>query len=253
MPWRGIAREASNGDTAISFQPVAASEEPALRILLVEDEPAIADAVRSGLVADGHAVDLVGDGAEALDWAAAYPYELVILDVVLPGMDGFAVCATLRERGFNAPVLMLTALDAVEDRVAGLDSGADDYLAKPFAMAELRARVRALRRRSVDDRAPRITIGDLELDPAILGVRRGTRRIRLTAREFALLELLASHPGQLFTQDRIIGALWDADFVSESNIVEVYIRSLRRKIDDGRRDGLIETIRGSGYRLRGDG
>ncbi len=225
----------------------------ALRILVVEDEAAISEAIRGSLAADGHAVDIVADGDEALAWAAAYPYELVILDVVLPGLDGFAVCAALRERGFNWPILMLTALDAVSDRVSGLDSGADDYLAKPFAMAELRARVRALRRRMVDDRAPRITVDDLELDPSTLGVTRGGRQIRLTTREFALLELLASHPGQIFPQDRLIDALWDADFASESNIVEVYVRSLRRKIDDGRRDGIIETVRGSGYRLRAAG
>jgi two-component system OmpR family response regulator len=170
--------------------------------------------------------------------------------VILPGLDGFRVCAALRGRGFNAPILMLTALDDLSDRVEGLDRGADDYLAKPFAMAELRARVRALRRRRVDDRAPKITVADLELDPSTLGVRRRGRPIRLTAREFALLELLARHPGQVFGQERLIEALWDADFVAESNIVEVYIRSLRRKIDDGRRDGLIETVRGSGYRLR---
>ena len=231
---------------------VCADQELNLRILVVEDEAAIADAIRGGLAADGHAVDVVADGAVALEFADAYPYELVILDVILPGLNGFAVCAALRDRGFNEPVLMLTALDAVSDRVSGLDSGADDYLAKPFAMAELRARVRALRRRRVDDRAPRISIGDLELDPATHGVRRGGHQIRLTAREFALLEFLASHAGQIFGQDRLIEALWDADFASESNIVEVYIRSLRRKIDDGRRNGLIETVRGSGYRLRSD-
>jgi DNA-binding response OmpR family regulator len=221
-----------------------------LRILVVEDEPAISEAVRGALTADGHAVDVVADGNDALEWASTYPYDLVVLDVVLPGLDGFAVCAALRERGFNSPVLMLTALDSVSDRVNGLDRGADDYLAKPFAMAELRARVRALGRRSVDDRSPRIAVHDLELDPATLGVRRADRQIRLTTREFALLEILARHPGQIFAQDRLIELLWDANFASESNIVEVYIRSLRRKIDDGRRDGIIETVRGSGYRLR---
>jgi DNA-binding response OmpR family regulator len=170
--------------------------------------------------------------------------------VILPGLDGFSTCSALRERGFAAPILMLTALDGVEDRVTGLDHGADDYLAKPFAMDELRARVRALSRRRLEDRAPRIRIGDLELDPATLGVWRAGRKIRLTSREFALLELLARHPGQIFPQERLIEALWDADFAAESNIVEVYIRSLRRKVDDGRRDGLIETVRGSGYRLQ---
>jgi len=221
-----------------------------VRILSVEDEPAIADAIRSGLSADCHAVDTVSDGREALEWAAAYPYELVILDVVLPTMDGFAVCGALRHRGFNAPILMLTALDDVADRVKGLDRGADDYLAKPFAMAELRARVRALQRRRLDDRTPNIVVHDLELEPSTLGVRRGGRSIRLTAREFALLELLARHPGQLFAQDRLIDALWGADYVAESNVVEVYIRSLRRKVDGGRRDGLIQTVRGLGYRMR---
>lgn len=222
----------------------------ALRILIVEDEPAIAAAVSAALAADGHASDAVGDGHEALAWADAYPYDVVILDVVLPGIDGFSVCSALRGRGFSAPILMLTALDGVEDRVTGLDRGADDYLAKPFSMDELRARVRALGRRRPEVRAPRIQVGDLELDPATLEVRRAGREIRLTAREFALLELLALHPGQIFGQERLIEALWGADFVAESNIVEVYVRSLRRKVDEGRRDGLIETVRGSGYRLR---
>ena len=197
-------------------------------------------------------MDVVGSGQDALDWAAAAPYDLVILDVVLPGIDGLEVCARLRATGFAAPVLMLTALDAVDDRVAGLDSGADDYLAKPFEMAELLARTRALRRRTGKDRTPVLAVHDLRLDPARLGVTRGGRSIRLTAREFALLELLARYPGQIFPQARLIQSLWDADFAAESNVVEVYIRSLRRKIDGGRRDGLIETVRGSGYRLRAE-
>jgi two-component system OmpR family response regulator len=222
-----------------------------LRILVVEDDPTISDALRNALTTDGHAVDVVGDGNEALEWGRAYPYDLVVLDVILPGRDGFAVCQALRAGGFNQKVLMLTARDAVEDRVAGLDSGADDYLAKPFALAELRARVRALGRRTADNRAARIVIDDLVLEPATLGVQRGGRRIRMSAREFALLELLARHPGQIFGQDRLIATLWDADFESASNIVAVYIHSLRRKIDDGRRESLIETVRGSGYRLRG--
>lgn len=224
-----------------------------LRILIVEDEAVIAAAVERALTADGHAVDVVGDGERALEWAATYSFDLVILDVILPGIDGFATCTTLRDRGFSAGILMLTALDGVEDRVNGLDRGADDYLAKPFSLDELRARVRALGRRRVEDRAPLIRIGDLELDPATLGVWRAGRPIRLTSREFALLELLARHPGQLFARERLIESLWNAEFASESNILEVYIRSLRRKLDGGRRDGLIQTIRGSGYRLRADG
>ena len=221
-----------------------------LRILIVEDEAAIAEAVRAALGADGHAADIVGDGQVALEWAAAYPYDLAILDVILPGLDGFAVCAALRRDEFAGAILMLTALDDVQHRITGLDQGADDYLAKPFSMGELLARVRALGRRRLEVRAPRIQIGDLELDPATLGVWRAGRAIHLTAREFALLEVFARHPGQIFDRDRLIAILWDADFAAESNIVEVYIRSLRRKVDDGRRDGLIETIRGSGYRLR---
>ena len=221
-----------------------------LRILIVEDEVAIADAVKTVLVGDGHAADIVGDGRHALEWAETYAYDLIILDVILPGLDGFNTCSTLRRVGYSGAILMLTALDDVEDRIAGLDRGADDYLAKPFSMDELRARVRALGRRRLEDRAPRIRVGDLELDPATLGVSRAGRSIRLTAREFALLELLARHPGQIFDRDRLIEVLWDADFAAESNIVEVYIRSLRRKVDEGRRDGLIQTIRGSGYRLR---
>jgi DNA-binding response OmpR family regulator len=212
----------------------------------------IADATKRVLAADGHAVDIVGNGLHALDWAETYAYDLVILDIALPGLDGFATCSALRANGFASAILMVTALDDVEDRVTGLDRGADDYLAKPFSMDELRARVRALGRRRLEDRAPRIEVGDLALDPATLGVWRAGRSIRLTAREFALLELLARHPGQVFARDRLIDALWDADFAAESNVVEVYIRSLRQKVDDGRRDGLIQTVRGSGYRLRAD-
>jgi DNA-binding response OmpR family regulator len=221
-----------------------------MRILVVEDEPAIAKAVRDILVGARHAVDIATTGPDALTWAGSYPYELIVLDVVLPGLDGFEVCARLRAAGVGCPVLMLTARDQVEDRVSGLDAGADDYLAKPFAATELLARVRALLRRGSSDRPPLISVGDLELDPATLDVRRGGRSIRLTAREFALLEVLARNPGQIFAQERLINAVWDADFKAESNILEVYIRSLRRKIDGGRRDGLIETVRGAGYRLR---
>ncbi len=201
-------------------------------------------------MADGHAVDLVDNGKHALEWAEAYPYDLVILDVILPGLDGFGVCSALREAGTAASIMMLTALDDVQDRIAGLDRGADDYVAKPFSMDELRARVRALGRRRLEDRKPRVQVGDLELDPATRHVRRGDRRIHLTAREFALLELMARHPDQVFTRAVLIDTLWDADFAAESNVVEVYIRSLRRKIDGGRRDGLIETVRGTGYRIR---
>jgi DNA-binding response OmpR family regulator len=221
-----------------------------LRILVIEDESAIASAVRLALTDDGHAVDVVATGPDGLEWAAAAPYGLVILDVVLGGMSGLEVCRTLRQGGFEQPILMLTALTSVEDRVAGLDRGADDYLGKPFAIAEFNARVRALARRPSTSGAATITVGDLTLDPSTLGVRYGGRAIRLTAREFTFLELLARHPGQVFTQDHLVEALWSADAIPGSNVVEVYVRSLRRKLDAGSRDGIIETVRGAGYRLR---
>ncbi len=223
-----------------------------MRVLVVEDEPAIAAAVRTILEQASHAVDIAGDGGDALVWAETYEYDLIILDLVLPAIDGLTVCRRLRAKGVSTPILMLTALDAIDDRVSGLDAGADDYLAKPFAAAELLARVRALRRRGGGEPVPVIRIGALQLDPASRQVKRGDTPIRLTAKEFAMLEVLVRHPGQVFTQERLIEAVWDADYSAESNIVEVYIRSLRRKLDGGRRDGAIETIRGAGYRLRAE-
>ncbi|HEY0317975.1 MAG TPA: response regulator transcription factor [Solirubrobacterales bacterium] len=221
------------------------------RVLIVEDDADIADVLRRSLRNEGYEVRTSADGYDALEVAAGFVPDLVVLDLGLPGLDGVEVCKRLRTDG-DVPILMLTARAETEDRVAGLDSGADDYLAKPFEMPELLARTRALRRRTSTDRTPVIAVHDLRLDPAKLGVTRGGRSIRLTAREFALLELLARYPGQIFPQSRLIESLWDADFAAESNVVEVYIRSLRRKIDGGRRDGLIETVRGSGYRLRAE-
>lgn len=223
-----------------------------MRVLVVEDEPAIAAAVRTILEQASHAVDVAGDGDDALIWAETYEYDLIILDLVLPAIDGLTVCRRLRAKGVSTPILMLTALDAIGDRVSGLDAGADDYLAKPFAAAELLARVRALRRRGGGEPVPVIRIGGLQLDPASREVKLGGMPIRLTAKEFALLEVLVRHPGQVFSQERLIEAVWDADFAAASNIVEVYVRSLRRKLDGGRRDGAIETIRGAGYRLRAE-
>ena len=221
-----------------------------MRILVVEDEPAIAAAVVRILGSADHAVDAVETGPDALAWADAYPYDLIVLDIALPGLDGLTVCSRLRATGSQAPILMLTARDAVDDRVAGLDAGADDYLSKPFAAAELLARVRALRRRGASERDPILRSGDLEIDPASRVVRLRGRPVHLTSKEFALLEVLARHPGRVFTQDRLIDAVWGADFGAELNVVEVYIRSLRRKLDGGRRDGVIETVRGAGYRMR---
>ena len=222
-----------------------------MRILVVEDEPSVAQAVRLALTAESYAVDHASDASMALDFADVYPYDLIILDLLLPGTSGLVVADKLRSGdGPNAkvPILMLTALGTIEDRVTGLDHGADDYLVKPFAMAELLARVRALRRRETTS-APLIKVADLELDPSSQRVNRGGRQVPLTPREFALLEVLARDPGHIFSQERLIDAVWDATFDPESNIVEVYIRSLRRKLDAGRRDGLIQTVRGSGYRL----
>jgi DNA-binding response OmpR family regulator len=221
-----------------------------MRILIVEDEPAIADGIEAALSRDGYAVDVVGDGGEALSWIGAYEYDLAIVDVVLPSLDGRALVSRLRADGSRLPVLMLTALDAIQDRVAGLDAGADDYLGKPFSMDELRARIRALRRRQVGEADPILRVGDLELDPARHRVAVGGRDVRLTSREFALLETLARRPGHVFSQDRLIDAVWNADFSAESNVVEVHVRSLRRKLDVGRAQSVIETIRGAGYRLR---
>jgi DNA-binding response OmpR family regulator len=221
-----------------------------VRILIVEDEPAIAEAVRSALVLDGYAVDVVADGTEALGWLESYDYDLLLADIVLPGLDGVSLVRRARAEGLRVPVLMLTSLDAVSDRVAGLDAGADDYLAKPFAMAELLARIRALRRREAGEPDPVIRVGGLELDPARHRVTIGGRDVRLTTREFALLEVLARNAGQVFSQDRLIESVWNADFSAESNVVEVHVRSIRRKVDAGREKSVIETIRGAGYRIR---
>jgi DNA-binding response OmpR family regulator len=221
-----------------------------VRILIVEDEPAIARAVSDALVRDGYAVDAVGDGQDALTWVDSYDYDLVVVDLVLPGLDGISLVRELRRTGLRVPVLILTSLDAVSDRVRGLDAGADDYLAKPFAMDELLARIRALRRRQAGEPDPVIRVGDLELDPARRRVTVAGREVRLTTREFALLEVLARHPGQVFAQDRLIEAVWNADFSAESNVVEVHVRSIRRKLDAGRAESVIETLRGAGYRVR---
>lgn len=219
------------------------------RILVVEDEADIADFVRRGLTEAGHAVDLATDGADALDCAAATPFDLVVLDVMLPRMDGLAVCRTLRERGATVPVLMLTARDAVADRVRGLDAGADDYLVKPFAFRELAARVRALLRRPAAGGAPTLNVGDLCLDPRERSCARAGTPVDLTAKEYAILELLARHPGQVFSRDAIAERVWDYAFVPGSNVIDVHVRNLRRKVDAPFGVPLIETVRGAGYRL----
>lgn len=221
-----------------------------MRVLIVEDERKISAYVKRGLREQGYAVDAAFDGGEALELAASAPYDLIVLDVLLPVMDGFSVCRTLRSRGVRAPILMLTARDAVDDRVTGLDAGADDYLVKPFALKELLARLRALTRRgSAASKSAVLHVADLSLDTTTRRVRRAGRSIELTAKEYAVLECLMHDPDRVFTRTMIAEHVWSYDIYNESNVVDVYIRNLRRKIDDGFERKLICTVRGAGYRL----
>ncbi len=221
-----------------------------MRVLIVEDERKISAYVKRGLEEQGYAVDAVYTGRDALDWAEAAPYDLVILDILLPGLDGLSVCRELRRRGAHMPVLMLTARDAVDDRVAGLDAGADDYLVKPFAMKELLARLRALTRRAAEaGRSPVLQVADLSLDTLTHRVKRGGKTIELTAKEYAVLECLLREPERVLTRTMIAEHVWNYDVFNQSNVVDVYIRNLRRKIDDGHGLNLIHTVRGAGYRL----
>ena len=223
-----------------------------MRVLVVEDEAKLAGLLRRGLEEEGHAVDLARSGDDALWRASAAEYDAVVLDVMLPGPDGFEVCRRLRERGVWTPVLMLTARDSVADRVAGLDAGADDYLAKPFSFAELLARLRALVRRGTAERPAVLEVGDLRLDPAARRVWRGDVEVSVSAKEFCVLETLMRRPGRVLSRHELIELAWDAAYEHRSNVVDVYVRYLREKIDRpfGRRS--LETVRGVGYRLRGD-
>ncbi|HEX7993453.1 MAG TPA: response regulator transcription factor [Streptosporangiaceae bacterium] len=220
-----------------------------MRVLVVEDEAKMAGLLKRGLEEEGHAVDVGADGPEGLWLATENNYGLIVLDVMLPGFDGFELCRKLRKAGDWTPVLMLTARDAVDDRVRGLDAGADDYLVKPFSLLELSARLRALARR--DDRARPVTLsnGDLRLDPAAKRAWRGETEVQLSPKEFALLELFLRHVGSVLTRSQIIDAAWDFAYDGSSNVVDQYVTYLRRKIDTpfGRHD--IETVRGMGYRL----
>ncbi len=213
----------------------------------------MASLIRRGLVTEGLAADVAGTGEDALWMAQAHEYDAIVLDVMLPGINGFETCRRLRNEGVWAPVLMLTARDSVEDRVAGLDTGADDYLLKPFAFAELLARLRALARRGDAERPSVLEVGDLRLDPARREVRRGDSEITLSAKEFALLETFMRQPGKVLSRLHLLEHAWDFAYENRSNVVDVYIRHLRRKIDEpfGRRS--LETVRGAGYRLRADG
>ncbi len=218
-----------------------------MRILIVEDERQIAAFLERGLKEEGYAIDVVYNGNDAVDWAVAVEYDGIVLDVMLPGRDGFSVLRELRARSNKTPVLMLTARDTVDDRVAGLDLGADDYLTKPFAFKELVARLRAITRRQGDTRSVELQVGDLTLNTLTHMAQRGERRIDLTAKEYNLLEFLMRNPNRVLTRTQIAEHVWNLDFISESNVVDVYIRYLRRKIDGENELKLIKTVRGSGY------
>jgi two-component system OmpR family response regulator len=220
-----------------------------MRILLVEDEPKMVAALARGLRGHGYAVDTACDGPEALLQARVNDYDAIVLDVMLPELDGFEVCETLRSEGCWAPVLMLTARDAVQDRIRGLDVGADDYLVKPFAFAELLARLRALLRRRPHERPSVLAVGDVRLDPATHRVTRGEREIELTAREFALLRFMMEHPSEVLTRTRLLEHVWDENYDGPGNLVDVYVGYLRKKLERPFGRALIKTVRGVGYAL----
>jgi DNA-binding response OmpR family regulator len=221
-----------------------------MRVLIVEDERRISAYVKRGLEEQGYAVDPAYTGPEALESVAATPYDLIILDILLPELDGISVCRELRRKKIRVPILMLTARDSVDDRVAGLDAGADDYLVKPFALKELLARLRALGRRGADaQKSSVLKVRDLTLDTSMHRVQRDGALISLTAKEYAILECLMREPERVFTRSMIIEHVWSYQAWNESNVVDVYIRNLRRKIDDGREGKLIHTVRGTGYSI----
>ena len=221
-----------------------------MRVLIVEDEVKMAGLLKRALEEEAYAVDVTGSGAEALWLGTENPYDAILLDLMLPDVDGFAVCRGLREAGRWTPVLMLTARDAVRDRVTGLDAGADDYLTKPFSLVELLARLRALIRRGASERPSVLTVGDLRLDPAARSVARDGHAIDLTAKEYALLEFFMRHPGEVVTRTQLIEHVWDFAYEGDSNVVDVYVRYLRNKVDRPFGRDSIETVRGAGYRLR---
>jgi two-component system, OmpR family, response regulator len=221
--------------------------------MIVEDDLKLAGLLRRGLSDEGLAVDVARGGEDALWMAAATPYDAVVLDVMLPGMDGFQTCRRLRDEGIWAPVLLLTARDSVEDRVAGLDGGADDYLTKPFSFAELSARLRALVRRGRPERPAVLAVGDLGLDPATRRAWRGERQIELSPKEFALLEVFMRRPGDVLSRLELLEHAWDFGYENRSNVIDVYVRYLREKVDRPFGVKSIQTVRGAGYRLSEDG
>jgi DNA-binding response OmpR family regulator len=220
-----------------------------MRVLIVEDELKMAAFLKQGLEEQRCAVDLAHSGEDGLHWVLNFPFDVLILDVMLPGLDGMELCRILRNRRITTPILMLTARDAVDDRVAGLDCGADDYLVKPFAFRELLARLRALTRRDSPHFTSRLTVGELSLDTVTHTAKRRDKPIELTAKEYELLEFFMLHPNQVLSRTVIAEHIWSYDFSPESNVVDVYIRYLRRKIDDDYEDKYIRTLRGTGYQL----
>jgi two-component system OmpR family response regulator len=220
-----------------------------MRFLIVEDELKMARALRRGLEHEGHAVEVAADGEDGLRLGRSSGFDVIVLDVMLPGRDGFSICRELRAAGVWTPVLMLTARDAVEDRIRGLDAGADDYLVKPFAFGELLARLRALVRRGPSDRPPVLEVGDLRLDPAAHTVERAEVAVDLTTREFALLEFLMRHAGEAVSRTRILEQVWDMNYDGFSNVVDVYVGYLRKKLEEPFGRSMIRTVRGVGYSL----
>ena len=221
-----------------------------MRILVVEDSRRLAGIIRRGLQEDAYAVDNAYDGEEARYMAETTPFDLIVLDIMLPKKDGVTVCRELRAKGISTPILMLTAKDTIEDKVTGLDSGADDYLVKPFAFIELMARIRALLRREALPKTPKIQVGELSMDVQTREVWRGQRKIELTAKEYAILEYFMRRPNVVVTRTMLGENVWDYEFDGISNIIDVYVRRLRRKIDEDGQGSLIQTLRGAGYRLR---
>ncbi len=224
-----------------------------MRVLIVEDEPKLAALLRRGLAEEGYAADVAATGEDALWMAESTPYDVVVLDIVLPGVDGLEVCRALRDRGVWVPIVMLTARGAVGDRVTGLDAGADDYLTKPFSFAELLARLRALTRRGTSERPAIVEVGSLSLDPATRRVWRGEVEVPLSTKEFALLEVMMRRPGRVLSRLDLLEHAWDFAYENRSNVIDVYIRYLREKVDRPFGVISIETVRGSGYRFRSDG
>jgi len=221
-----------------------------MRVLVVEDSRRLAGIVKRGLLEEGYAVDNAYDGEEAEYMAESTPFDLIVLDIMLPKKDGISVCRDLRAKKVNTPILMLTAKDSVEDKVTGLDSGADDYLVKPFAFSELLARLRALLRREVLPKVQKLQIGELALDPQSREVWRNGDRVELTAKEYAIIEYFMRRPNAVVTRTMLGESVWDYEFDGLSNIIDVYVRRLRRKIDREGQESLIQTVRGAGYRLR---